>query len=284
VPARAERIAASIGTTTYGSRAALLDQGIDLAFVLGDPWEMLDDSRECLRRGIAISVEKPAAPSLHELEELVADAERAAVTAFVPLVLRTSGVPGAIEQLGVVSDMHAQYLTGPASRYTAGGYGWAVKDSILGAGCLGNLGPHFVDLFSLAVGSPHHAPQYFRVLRPHAGAADDRALIVLRSTDGSWATLTLGYTTPHAQFSIGPYVVLTGKLGTLVLSDTEARLLRLDGSTSQPCPPLQWQSLYPAYVRAVLASPDGGGHLPNLADLRNTYRVLCGPAETDLAL
>jgi predicted dehydrogenase len=198
VPARADHLARSIGSTPYDSRAALLDESIELAFVFGNPWEMLDDAMECLRRRIPISVEKPAAPSLHLLEELVSEAERAGVKAFVPLILRTSGVPGAIDHVGVVSDMYAQYLTGPASRYTTGGYGWAVKDSILGAGCLGNLGPHFVDLFSLAVGSSEHATPYVRLSCPHAGAADDRALVVLGSAEGSTALLTLGYTTPHA--------------------------------------------------------------------------------------
>jgi predicted dehydrogenase len=77
VPARADHLARSIGATPYHSRAALLDQDIELAFVFGDPWEMLDDSMECLRRRIPISVEKPAAPSLPQLEELVSEAERA---------------------------------------------------------------------------------------------------------------------------------------------------------------------------------------------------------------
>ena len=83
---------------------------------------------------------------------------------------------------------------------------------------------------------------------------------------------------------MGPRVVLTGSLATLVLSDTDASLLHMDGSTSSPCPPLQWQSLYLAYVRAVLTRSGGGVNLPSLADLRNAHRVLCRPAETDVAL
>jgi len=177
---------------------------------------MLDHSLECLGRRIPISVEKPAAPSLPQPEELVSEAEPAGVKGFVPLVLRTTSIPRAIDHLRVLGDLHAaQYLTGPASRYTTGGYGWAVKDSVLGAGCLGNLGPHFVDLFSLAVGRSDHAVQYLRGTRPHTGAADDRSLVVLGSTEGSAAPITLGYTTPHAQLSVGPRVVLTGSLATL---------------------------------------------------------------------
>ena len=283
VPAQAEHLARSIGSTPCDSRAALLEQDIEIAFIFGDPWEMLDDSRECLRRRISISVEKPAAPSLHDLEQLVTEVERAGVRAFAPLVFRTSGVPGAIAHLGSVSDMHAQYLTGPADRYTAGGYGWAVKDSVLGAGCLGNLGPHFVDLFSLVVGSAEHATRYLQVSRPQPGEADDRALLVLGSSDVSSASITLGYTTPHAQLSVGPSLVLTGTLASLVLTDTDARLLHMDGSTSQPCAPLQWQPLFEAYVRAVLARSEGGGAVPTLADLRNAYRTLGGaPTETDV--
>ena len=204
--------------------------------------------------------------------------------AFAPLVLRTSKVPEVIDHLGVVSDMHAQYLTGPASRYTTGGHGWAVKDSILAAGCLGNLAPHLVDLFSLAVGRSDHAVQFVRVSRPHAGAADDRALVVLGSTEGSTASLTLGYTTPHPQLSVGPRLVLTGSLATVVISDTDVSVFHSDGTTSQPCPPLQWPSLFLAYVRAVLARSSERGNLPTLADLRDAYRVLSAPAETDRAL
>jgi hypothetical protein len=99
----------------------LLDQDIELAFVFGDPSEMLDHSMECLRRRIPISEEKPAAPSLPQLDELVSEADRAGVKAFAPLVLRTSKVPEVINHLGVVTDKHALYLTGPASRYTTGG-------------------------------------------------------------------------------------------------------------------------------------------------------------------
>jgi len=258
----------------------LLDRAIEVAFVFGDPWEMLDNSVECLRRGIPISVEKPAAPSLRDLEQLVHEAECAGVKAFAPLVFRTSGLPGAIEHLGSVSEMHAQYLAGPASRYTAGGYGWAVKNSILGAGSLGNLGPHFVDLFSLAVGSSEHTTQYAELFRSQPDAADDRALIVLRSTNRRSTSITVGYTTPHARLSVGPRVVLTGSLATLVISDTEARLLHRDGGTSQPCPPLQWQSLFLAYVRAVLGRSARGVDLPSLAHLTNAYRILDGAAQS----
>jgi predicted dehydrogenase len=42
--ARADHLARSIGATRYDSRAALIDQDIELAFVFGDPWEMLDHS------------------------------------------------------------------------------------------------------------------------------------------------------------------------------------------------------------------------------------------------
>ncbi|WP_270889204.1 Gfo/Idh/MocA family protein [Pedococcus sp. 5OH_020] len=279
VPARAERLAGAIGTTAYGSRASLLDQGIDLAFVFGDPWEMLDYSRECLGRGIPISVEKPAAPSLHELEELVAEVDRSGVNAFTPLVFRFSGIPAAIKNLGPVGDLHAQYLTGPSSRYVAGGFDWAVKESVLGAGCLGNLGPHFVDLFSLAVGTTGLATKYVEARRPGPGEADDRALVVLGSGEGRTATIDVGYTTPHAQLSVGPSVVVTGSHGTLVVTDKSATLMHVDGSTSDPCPPLQWQTLFLDYVRAVVANPVGGSELPDVADLRNAYRTLSRPPE-----
>ena len=102
--------------------------------------------------------------------------------------------------------------------------------------------------------------------------------------EGSAASITLGYTTPHAQLSVGPRMVLTGSPATLVLSDTDAILLHRDGTTSKPCPPLQWPSLFLGYVRAVLAHSAEGGNLPTLADLRDAYRVLSGPAETDQAL
>jgi hypothetical protein len=79
-------------------------------------------------------------------------------------------------------------------------------------------------------------------------------------------------------------VVLTGSLATVVLSDTDGSSLHSDGTTSQPCPPLQWPSLFLAYVRAVLAPSSEGADLPTLADLRDAYRVLSRPAEADRAL
>jgi predicted dehydrogenase len=279
LPERAEGLAASIGTTAYGSREALLDQGVDLAFVFGDPWQMLEDSRECLRRGVAISVEKPAAPSLHELEQLVDEVDRAGVNAFAPLVFRMSGIPEAIEGLGAVSDLHAQYLTGPPSRYVAGGYDWAVQESLLGAGCLDNLGPHFVDLFSLAMGTTEHVMKFVETRRPTPGAADERSLVVLGAGDGRAATIDLGYTTPHAQSSVGPSIVVAGSLGMLVVTDKEATLMRGDGSASHPCPPLRWPALFLEYVRAVVGHPAGRHGLPGLVDLMNAYRILARPPE-----
>jgi predicted dehydrogenase len=278
VPVRAEGFAASIGTMAYGSRRALLDQDIDLAFVFGDPWEMLVNSRECLRRGIAISVEKPAAPSLHDLVQLADEANRAGVNAFAPLVFRLSGIPAAIKELGRVSNLHGQYLTGPSNRYVTGGYDWAIKKSVLGAGCMGNLGPHFVDLFSLATRTTEHVATYVEVRSSSPGEADDRALVVLGSGDAV-ATIDLGYTTPHAQLSVGPSIVLGGTLGTLVVSAKEARLLQRDGTEAHPCPPLQWPSLFLDYVRAVIAKPTGPSELPRVADLRNAYRTLAGTSE-----
>ena len=90
LPARAGHLARSIGATRYDSRAALLDQDIHLAFVFGDPWEMLDPSMECLRRRIPISVEKPAAPSSPQIDELVSESERAGVKAFAHRHVRAS--------------------------------------------------------------------------------------------------------------------------------------------------------------------------------------------------
>ena len=53
-----------------------------------------DGFRECLRRSIAISVEKPAAPSLYDVEILFAEVDRAGLNAFTPLVFLISGIPG----------------------------------------------------------------------------------------------------------------------------------------------------------------------------------------------
>ena len=105
------------------------------------------------------------------------------------------------------------------------------------------------------------------------------ALVVLGSGEGRTATIDVGYTTPHAQLSVGPSVVVTGSHGTLVVTDKGARLLHVEGSTSEPCQPLQWQTLFLDYVRAVVASPVGGSELPDLADLRNAYRTLSRTSE-----
>ncbi|WP_461173302.1 Gfo/Idh/MocA family oxidoreductase [Arthrobacter sp. Z1-9] len=272
---RANQVAQIVQSTPYDSREALLEQDIDLAFIFGDPWDMLNSARECVRRSINFSVEKPAAPSLGELERLTADAECAGVRAFVPLVLRAGALPGLISQLGQVLDMHAQYLTGPADRYIAEGAQWAVTESVLGAGSVGNLAPHFVDLFSLAVGVRDHAVQFLTASHPGRGEADDRAHIVLRSSGGVSAAINVGYTTQHSTFCVGPRVVLTGTRATLVVDEVGAELLRPDGSTTRDLG-LQWRLLYPAYVRALLANADGEGQLPLLSELRDTYRVLQG--------
>ncbi|MET0702161.1 MAG: Gfo/Idh/MocA family oxidoreductase [Mycobacterium sp.] len=273
---RTRGFAEAVGATPYSSREALLDQEIDLAFIFGDPWEMLASSKQCVRRNISFSVEKPAAPSLPELVELTREAEAAGVPAFVPLVFRTGGLPRAIAQLGRVRDMYAQYLTGPSSRYTAAGFDWAVTQSVLGAGSLQNLAPHFVDLFSLATGAGDHDVEYLCAPQPESGEADEKAHVVLQSQSGSSASIDVGYTTPHTAVSVGPRVVLTGTHGALVVDEAGAELLRPDGTSSTPDRDLslRWGELYPAYVRAVLAAAGTELPLPHLSDLRDIYRVL----------
>ena len=135
---------------------AALDE-IDILLNLGPNHLHAEPSIAALERDIHVLCEKPLASTLEEAERMAAAAESSDAVAatgfnyrFVPAVRYAKRLIEAGE-LGDIRHFHGRYVNGYLTDETAG-WSWRLSKEHAGAGALGDLGSHTIDLARYLVG------------------------------------------------------------------------------------------------------------------------------------
>jgi predicted dehydrogenase len=200
-PVHATRFARRHGLQAVQVFDEVLALAPDLVVIMGHPGAVPARAQSLIEAGLAMMLEKPAAPCTAALSALRNLVRQRGTFVAVPFPNRFGPTVAKLNQLreegraGHIAHAHFRIVNGPPSRYAADGVQWVVEPAIAGGGALRNLGIHGVDAaLSLAEGT-FAIRSAFIGNRIHAEAAvEDHALLVLEDGAGALFTVEAGYT------------------------------------------------------------------------------------------
>ena len=195
----AERVARRFGTRPYADWRDLLNrEQPEFAFAFGTHRQMPAIGEALIERRIPFVLEKPCGLTASDVRRLHERAGDLGLFVGVPLVQTFGPLATLVEDsVRVRGPRHLwfRFIAGPPSRYPAAGSGWMLDPAESGGGCFINLSGHFVEL-ALRV-----LPDVLRIWARMSNAVygeriEDYALVALEGSDGSTATVEMGYLFP----------------------------------------------------------------------------------------
>ncbi len=187
----AERAAAIGNPPTYTDyRQMLADTKPDFVVALGRPTDMASTAHYLLDHGYPFLMEKPMG---FDAEEVRGVAEKARATggfAAVPLPFRYQPQVSLAMQLiaegrlGPLSHVSIRNMRPTSARYPAWGSSWMLDPAVANGGCLRNLGPHGLDMFTLLAGEDAEVTGAQLSSRGLGQVVEDYASVMLRSASG----------------------------------------------------------------------------------------------------
>jgi predicted dehydrogenase len=227
--ARAQEVADELGTTPYRDVEELLDRaGLDLLSVAVPEQHRYPPAVAAATRGIHLLLEKPLAPTLDEVDELVRALKPTGVTTMVNFILRSD--PRYLQ----VRDAARSGAFGELRTLTARRTGTAAGAEVYGpwTDLLISTAIHDLDIMTWIAGAP--------VTRVHAEAVagrcaewghEDAVLATLRFANGVIGAMETSWALPAspAPLSSGLRVVGTGGGATIDGNDHGLAVLDDDG-------------------------------------------------------
>ncbi|PYO10924.1 MAG: hypothetical protein DMD75_12220 [Candidatus Rokuibacteriota bacterium] len=185
-------------------RRMLTDVKPDFVIALGRHSSMAETALYLLDQGYPFLMEKPMGVDADEVRRV---AERAAAKhAFVavplgqryqPCVARARSL-SAEARFGPLSHIYFRLNRPTSARYVAWDAPWMLDPRDAGGGCLRNLGPHGLDLFTFLTGEDAQVTGAQISARALDRAVEDYASVLLRSASGVLGTIEVGNTFPRA--------------------------------------------------------------------------------------
>jgi len=185
-------------------RRMLTDVKPDFVIALGRHSSMSETALYLLDQGYPFLMEKPMGVNADEVSR-VAD-RAAAKNAFVavplgqryqPFVARARAL-SAESRFGPLSHIYFRLNRPTSARYVAWDAPWMLDPRDAGGGCLRNLGPHGLDLFTFLTGENAQVTGAQISARALDRAVEDYASVLLRSSSGVLGTIEVGNTFPRA--------------------------------------------------------------------------------------
>ncbi len=185
----------------FTSWETMLDSGEIDAVIVASPNEThFPITMAALERGLHVLCEKPIGLNTHEAIAMAAAARRTNAITMVPFTYRWMPTNRFVKQLfderyvGDPYQLSMRYFAGYARR---GDYAWRFDQAVAGAGILGDLGTHWLDLARWIMGEvvavSAHADRFVpRAPRPDGrdyDRAEDSAVIMTKFESGALAVL-----------------------------------------------------------------------------------------------
>lgn len=145
----ADRFASQLSCRSFTDWRALLDEmRPDFVFAFAPHNEMAAMALELIARKLPFAIEKPLGMSADEVAKVVAAAEESNAFCAIPFVWRYSDTVARLKESllsGKIIHMSYRFIAGPPSRYLVSSP-WMLSSETAGAGCMTNLGVHFIDM------------------------------------------------------------------------------------------------------------------------------------------
>ncbi len=244
----AERAAAIGNPPTYTDyRQMLAETKPDFVIALGRPSDMASTAHYLLDHGYPFLMEKPMG---FDAEEVRGVAEKARATgrfAAVPLPFRFQPQVSlarqliAEDRLGPLSHISIRNMRPTSARYPAWGAGWMLDPAVANGGCLRNLGPHGLDVFTLLTGEDAEVTGAQFSSRGLGQPVEDYASVMLRSASGIVGNVEVSNLYP-GQGGLAELHV-SGRDGMLTFAEGTARIVTREGKEIVKLVPVERASL-----------------------------------------
>ena len=244
----AERAAAIGNPPTYTDyRQMLAETKPDFVIALGRPSDIASTAHYLLDHGYPFLMEKPMG---FDAEEVRGVAEKARATgrfAAVPLPFRFQPQVSlarqliAEDRLGPLSHISIRNMRPTSARYPAWGAGWMLDPAVANGGCLRNLGPHGLDVFTLLTGEDAEVTGAQFSSRGLGQPVEDYASVMLRSASGIVGNVEVSNLYP-GQGGLAELHV-SGRDGMLTFAEGTARIVTREGKEIVKLVPVERASL-----------------------------------------
>ncbi len=255
----------------------LSDARPDFVLALGRPDNMAATAHYLLDHGYPFLMEKPMGFDADEVRGVAAKARAVKGFAAVPLPYRYQPQIALAQRLiaegrlGALSHISIRSMRPTSARYPAWGALWMLDPLVANGGCLRNLGPHGLDVFTLLTGEEAEVTGAQVSARGLGQPVEDYASVMLRSASGVVGNVEVSNLFP-AQGPQGALAELhvSGSDGMWVVSGSAARIVTRAGSETVTLPPVEKPSLL--ILRDVLARWQRGAQPLTGAD--DCYRAI----------
>lgn len=237
---RAEAIGHPPTYTDYERMLAELKP--DFVLALGRPTDMARTARYLLDHDVPFIMEKPMGFDAEQVRGIAEHAARRKGFAAAPFPFRYQPQVALVQSMiaegrfGPLSHITIRHMRPTSDRYPEWGAPWMLDPAVANGGCLRNLGPHGLDMFSLFIGEEADVVSAQLSARALGRAVEDYVAVSLRSRSGVIGTVEVGNlfsrdATQAELHVVGRDALLSVVEGTarIVTGDgEETRVLRLD--------------------------------------------------------
>jgi predicted dehydrogenase len=236
----AERAAAVGNPAIYTDyRQMLAETKPDFVLALGRPTDMASTAHYLLDHGYPFLMEKPMGFDATQVRGIADKARACKGFAAVSLPYRyqaqmvlaqrliAEGIHG---RLGTLSHIAMRNMRPSSARYPAWGAPWMLDPAVANGGCLRNLGPHGLDVFTWLTGEDVEVTGAQLSARGLGQRVEDYASVMLRSASGIVGNIEVSNLYP-GQGGLADLRV-SGSDGMLVVTDGAARLVTRAGAES----------------------------------------------------
>jgi predicted dehydrogenase len=274
-PALAKRY----GCPVYQDCDELLDaQSVDFAFVFGRHIDMPILAGKLIERGIPFAIEKPCGTRAVDVDRLVASAEKNNVYVAVPLIFRLSDTMDIVGNGKSRPDFASfRFMVGPGSRYEVAGAPWVLQRELAGGGALINVGPHFIDLFTVLAQEDIDSVSAVSSSKENNLSIEDFICVQMVTKQGRICAIECGYIYPSDKIVQREFTFSIKSPDAYFVSGDDQILVRSrlpNGQIEARKTPARFETdvYYPIFVRRVLDEVRTGSK--PFAGLRDASRAL----------
>jgi predicted dehydrogenase len=272
-------LAKRFGCAVYQDCDELLNaQNVDFAFVFGRHIDMPILAGKLIARGIPYAIEKPCGIRAVDVDRLVASAEARNLYVAVPLIFRLSDTIEVVGNGKARPDFASfRFMVGPPSRYEVAGVPWVLQRELAGGGALINVGPHFIDLFTVLAQEEIESVSALSSSNENSLSIEDVISVQMITKQNRICAIECGYIFPSDKIVQREFTFSIKSPEAYFVSGDDQITVRSrssDGTIESRKAPARFETdvYYPLFVRRVLEEVRAGSK--PFAGLRDASRAL----------